>query len=160
MQDIYEVPITLKNGTTTTLQTFKGKTLMIVNIASKCGLTKQLASLQALYDTFKEQNFEIIGVPSSDFMGQEPLEGEAINQFCEVNFGCSFTILGKTHVKGKQACQLFQYLNKTSGVPPFWNFQKYLISPEGKYITYYMPFTQPNSSKIIKKIESLVKKIG
>jgi glutathione peroxidase len=146
-------------GKTVKLSRYRGKVLLIVNTASACGLTPQLKGLQKLYEKYKERGFEILGFPSADFAGQEPLKGEAIQQFCEVNYGVTFKMLAKGHVKGKNAQPLFKFLAKETKQffvrdnYPVWNFQKYLIDRNGKVVDYFLPWTLPNDAKISERIE-------
>ena len=143
------------------LSQYKGKVLMIVNTASKCGFTPQLEELEKLYETYHEQGFEILAFPSNDFGGQEPLKGEAIENFCQVNYGVSFTIFEKTKVKGEQASELYQFLadKKQNGAVqsvPKWNFHKYLVNKKGEVIDYYYSTTSPTAGRVKRKIEKLL----
>ena len=158
---IYPFKVKLLNGKEKTLSDYKGKVLLIVNTASGCGFTPQFKDLQALRDEYAEQDFEILGFPSNDFGGQEPLEGNAINEFCEVNFGVQFPIFEKIMVRGEQANPLFKFLSekKLNGhfnSSPRWNFHKYLINKDGEAVDYFYSFTKPSSSKIKKKIQRLL----
>ncbi len=145
------------------LSIFKGKVLLIVNTASKCGFTPQLDDMEKLYEDFKDQGFEILAFPSNDFGNQEPLEGEAIQQFCQLNYNASYPIFEKVHVKGSKASKLYQFLsskkqNGRSHSVPKWNFHKYLIDKEGRLINYYFTTTNPNGSTIRKAIINLLQK--
>lgn len=140
---------------------FRGKVLLIVNIASDCGFTPQLRELENLYQEFQGQDFEIIGFPSNDFGGQEPLDGEAIGEFCQTNYGVSFPVFAKTRVRGTYAHPLFKFLadkklNGNISSTPRWNFHKYLINKFGEPEDYFYPFTKPNSSKVKKRINKLL----
>jgi len=135
---------------------------MIVNTASKCGLTPQFEKLEQLYQEFKNEGFEILGFPSNDFAGQEPNSAEDAEQFCQINYGVSFPIMEKIHVKkGKEQHELFKFLgNNASGsnllTHPKWNFQKYLINKNGEIADYFLPTTDPYSDKIKNKIKALL----
>lgn len=158
---IYPFKVKLLNGKEKTLSDYKGKVLLIVNTASGCGFTPQLKDLQALRDEYADQGFEVLGFPSNDFGKQEPLEGNAINEFCEVNFGVQFPMFDKIMVRGNQANPLFKFLSekKLNGhfnSSPRWNFHKYLINQDGEAVDYFYSFTKPNSSKIKKKIQRLL----
>ena len=158
---IYPFKVKLLNGKEKTLSDYKGKVLLIVNTASGCGFTPQLKDLQALRDEYADQGFEVLGFPSNDFGKQEPLEGNAINEFCEVNFGVQFPMFEKIMVRGNQAHPLFKFLSekKLNGhfnSSPKWNFHKYLINQDGEAVDYFYSFTKPNSSKIKKKIQRLL----
>ncbi len=137
------------NGKEVDLSTYLGKTVMIVNVASKCGLTPQYKGLQALYEKFKDKNFEILGFPSNDFLGQEPGTEEEIKQFCELNYKVTFPLFSKIKVKkGEGQSELYKYLTSPETNPGFsgeieWNFQKFLVNKEGKVVKRYSPRTAP-----------------
>lgn len=159
--NIYPFKAKLLNGTAQNLVDFKGKVLLVVNTASGCGFTPQLKELQELRELYKAEGFEVLGFPSNDFGKQEPLDGEAINEFCEVNFGVQFPIFEKIMVRGEQAHPLFKFLSdkKLNGKinsTPKWNFHKYLINKQGEVVDYFYSFTKPSSSKIKKKIQRLL----
>jgi glutathione peroxidase len=159
--NIYPFKAKLLSGKEKNLADFKGKVLLIVNTASGCGFTPQFKELQALRDVYGAQGFEVLGFPSNDFGRQEPLEGGAINDFCEVNFGVQFPMFEKIMVRGEQAHPLFKFLSdqKLNGnikSSPKWNFHKYLINKNGEVVDYFYSFTKPTSSKIKKKIQRLL----
>lgn len=158
---VYPFKARLINGTEKNLSDFNGKVLLIVNTASGCGFTPQLKELQQIRDEFSDQGFEVLGFPSNDFGKQEPLEGTAINEFCEVNYGVAFPVFDKIMVRGKEAHPLFKFLadKKQNGhltSTPRWNFHKYLINKKGEVVEYFFPFTKPTSSKVKKKIQRLL----
>lgn len=160
-QSIYQFQAKLISGKEQELAAYKGKVLLVVNIASACGFTPQLQELQQLREEFNHQDFEILGFPSNDFGAQEPLEGHAINDFCEVNYGVKFPIFGKSIVKGKAANPVFKFLgnkelNGKLNSKPRWNFHKYLINKEGEVVDYFYPFTKPLSARLRKKIQRLL----
>lgn len=135
---------------------------MIVNTASKCGFTPQFEKLEELHKEYKDKGFEVIGFPSNDFAGQEPNDASGAEEFCQLNYGVSFPIMEKVHVKGSEQHELFQFLsdkNKNGKVnsTPKWNFHKYLINKEGEVEDYYYTPTSPTSGKVKKKIEKLLK---
>ena len=138
---------------------YKGKVLLVVNTASKCGLTPQFEQLEKLYQEFKDKGLIVIGFPSNDFAGQEPNAAEQAQEFCQINYGVTFPIMEKIHVKkGTQQHEVFKFLgNNAPGLKllthPKWNFQKYLIDKDGKVVDYFAPTTTPDSSKIIQAIE-------
>ena len=142
------------NGAEKTLSDYNNKVLLLVNIASGCGFAPQLKELQQLKDEFGPQGFEVLGFPSNDFGRQEPLEGEAINEYCQVNHGVQFPVFEKIFVRGEQAHPLFKFLSQTS--TPRWNFHKYLVNKQGEVVDYFFPFTKPLSSKLKKKIQKLL----
>lgn len=133
------------------LSSYIGKTVLIVNVASKCGLTPQYKGLQAIYDNFKDKNFEILGFPSNDFLGQEPGTEEEIKEFCELNYKVSFPLFTKIKVKkGDGQSELYKYLTSPETNPGFsgeieWNFQKFLINKEGKVVKRYSPKASPET---------------
>lgn len=160
-QTIYPFKVKLLNGAEKTLADYKGKVLMVVNTASGCGFTPQLKELQELRETYKDKGFEILGFPSNDFGKQEPLDGSAIGEFCEVNYGVAFPIFEKIMVRGSHAHPLFKFLsdkklNGNLSSTPKWNFHKYLINKNGKVVDYFYSFTKPNASKVKKKIQRLL----
>lgn len=140
------------------LSKLKGKKVMVVNTASKCGFTPQYEDLQALYDKYKDKNFVIIGFPANNFMGQEPGTNQEIKEFCTTRFSVSFPMMAKISVKGNDIHPLYQWLTQKSmnGVMDSeikWNFQKYLIDENGKLVDMIPPKEKPNSEKVIKWIE-------
>lgn len=147
------------NGKTFSLESLKGKKVMIVNTASKCGLTPQYKKLEALYQEYKDQNFVIVGFPANNFMWQEPGSNEDIKAFCEKNYGVSFPMMAKISVKGKSQHPLYTFLTekdnngiKDSSVK--WNFQKYLIDENGHLVEVISPRTQPDDPVVLDWIKS------
>ena len=136
----------------------KGKKLMIVNTASECGLTPQYKDLQALYETYKEEGFVIIGFPANNFGGQEPGSNEEIATFCQQNYGVSFPMMAKISVKGEDMHPLYQFLTQASrnGLKDSevqWNFQKYLLDEEGHLVEVIDPKVLPTDKKIVEWIK-------
>jgi glutathione peroxidase len=146
-------------GELKSLSDFAGKVLLIVNTASQCGFTPQYGELQALYEKYHDQGFEVFAFPCNQFMHQEPGTAQDIQQFCQVNYGVTFPIFDKVDVRGKDAHPLFQYLKEQS--PGFfskqikWNFTKFLINQQGEVVDRFAPNTTP--MKIEKDIENLLK---
>lgn len=147
------------NGNSFSLASLKGKKVMIVNTASKCGLTPQYEKLEALYTKYKDENFVIVGFPANNFMWQEPGSNEEIKAFCEKNYGVSFPMMSKISVKGKKQHPLYAFLTqkdkngvKDSSVS--WNFQKYLIDENGVLVDVISPRTLPDDIKILTWIKS------
>ena len=140
------------------LSEYKGKIILLVNVASKCGFTKQYSGLQALYDKYKEKNFVVIGVPSNQFGNQEPGSNDEIKDFCATNFNITFPIMDKIMVKGKDAHPIYKWAKENYGnsTVPKWNFHKILINKEGKIHDTFGSFTEPLSIKIKKQIELLL----
>ena len=137
------------------LSVFKNKIVLLVNVASNCGFTKQYEDLQKLYDIYKEEGLVVMGVPSNQFGGQEPGSNKEIKDFCEVNFNINFPMTAKYDVKGNNAHPIYQWAKKSFGMStiPKWNFHKILINKNGKIIETYSSFTKPMSQKILDKIE-------
>ena len=146
------------NSKTINLSEFKGKTILLVNVASKCGFTKQYTGLQTLYDNYKDKDFLVIGVPSNQFGGQEPGSNSEIKNFCETNFNITFPITDKVDVKGKNAHSVYKWAKENHGnsTVPKWNFHKILINKEGKIQDTFNSFITPLSDKITKQIELIL----
>jgi len=160
-RSIYQFKAKLTNGEEKNLSDYKGKVLLVVNIASACGFTPQLKELQELRDTLGTGDFEVLGFPSNDFGGQEPLEGKAINDFCQINYGVNFPVFAKLMIRGEHASPIFRFLSNKGlnghfKSTPRWNFHKYLIDKNGEVADYFYPFTRPMSSKVMKKIQRLL----
>lgn len=148
---------TLKDirGRDRALSEYKGKVLLIVNVASKCGLTPQYKGLQELYDRYKERGFMILGFPANDFLWQEPGSDEKIAQFCETKFGVSFDMFSKISVKGRNIHPLYKFLTTESGHPGKikWNFHKFLVDREGNVVANIQPRTEPEEiAPLIEKL--------
>ncbi|MFP4362508.1 MAG: glutathione peroxidase [Spirochaetia bacterium] len=154
----YEFRAEMNNGTDISLEEYKGKTVLVVNTASKCGFTPQYEGLQKLYQEYKDKDFIILGFPCDQFNHQEPGTDDEIQQFCKINYGVTFPLFKKIDVNGEDAHPLFQYLRKERpgviGDRIKWNFTKFLISPEGKPVKRFAPATEPE--KLKKHIEKLL----
>ena len=146
------------NGKELNLSKYKNKTVLLVNVASNCGFTKQYSELQTLFDTYKEKGLVVIGVPSNQFGGQEPGTNEDIKNFCETNFNITFPMTDKVDVKGDNANELYLWAKKNYGKStiPKWNFHKILINKEGKIQNTFNSFITPLSKKIINEIELIL----
>ena len=146
------------NGNEIDLAEFKGKVILMVNVASKCGFTKQYDDLQDLWTKYKDRGLVVLGIPSNQFGNQEPGTEKEIKEFCEVNFNINFPMTSKTDVKGENAHEIYKWAFKNYGKSaiPKWNFHKILINQEGKVEETYMSFTKPTSKKIINKIEKIL----
>jgi glutathione peroxidase len=156
MQTVYDIKINSLTGQPLDLSAYKGQHILFVNVASKCGFTPQYKDLQELSDTYKDK-LTVIGVPCNQFGKQEPGNASEIEHFCEVNYGVTFPITEKIEVKGSGQHPLYQWLTKKeqngiSNSNVKWNFQKYLVDPEGKLVDYYFSITKPTSKKIIKHL--------
>jgi glutathione peroxidase len=157
-QDIYQFKVVDINGKNFDFADLKGKKIMIVNTASKCGLTPQYEKLEALYEKYKNKNFVIIGFPANDFMSQEPGSNEEIESFCKMNYGVTFPMMSKISVKGKDMHPVYHFLTEKSqnGLEDNkveWNFQKYLIDESGHLAKVISPRTQPDDESIASWIE-------
>ena len=155
---IHEFKVENINGEDFDFSSLKGKKIMVVNTASKCGLTPQYEKLEALYQKYKNENFIIIGFPSNDFMGQEPGSNEEIIAFCKKNYGVSFPMMSKVKVKGNDKCDLYSFLTSKSqnGLEDNkvqWNFQKYLLDENGFLVKVFSPRTLPDDPQISSWIE-------
>jgi glutathione peroxidase len=146
------------NGDELNLSIFKDKTILLVNVASKCGFTKQYDDLQKLYDDYKEKGLIVIGIPSNQFGGQEPGTETEIKNFCEINFNINFPMTSKYEVKGDNAHPIYKWAKETYGksTVPKWNFHKILINKNGKVEDTFASFTRPLSNKILKKLEEIL----
>ncbi len=146
------------NGEELDLTKFNGKTILLVNVASKCGFTKQYNDLQKLYDDFKDKGLVVIGVPTNQFGGQEPGTESEIKNFCETNFNITFPMTSKYEVKGDNAHPIYIWARDSFGksTVPKWNFHKILINKDGKIEDTFASFTGPISKKIINKIEEIL----
>ncbi len=141
------------------LSSLKGKKVMVVNVASKCGLTPQYEQLQEVYEKYGGENFTIIGFPANNFLRQEPGNAEDIREFCTENYGVTFPLMAKISVKGKDMNEVYQWLTQKdqNGVldsKVAWNFQKYLIDENGHLVEMMTPKTKPDSEEIIRWIEA------
>lgn len=146
------------DGESVNLESYKGKVVLIVNVASKCGFTPQYDGLQELYETYKDQGFVVLGFPANNFMGQEPGTDEQIKQFCTTNFGVTFPMFSKISVKGKDQHPLYQYLTDKQahdfGGAIKWNFTKFLVGKDGTLKARFSPNTKPQDDKVISAIEN------
>ena len=140
------------------LSIYKNKTVLLVNVASNCGFTKQYNELQKLYENYKNMGFIVLGVPSNQFGGQEPGSNDEIKDFCETNFNISFPMTSKIDVKGKNAHPIYLWAKENHGKStiPKWNFHKILINKDGTIEDTFSSFTNPMSKKIINKIEEIL----
>jgi len=134
---------------------YKGKLVMIVNTASKCGFTGQFEGLEALYDKYKDKGFVILGFPSNDFANQDPGTEKEVAEFCRLTYGVKFPMFEKTRAAKANASPIYKKLAELSGGNyPKWNFYKYVISPDGELIGNYSSFTKPSAKRLVKLIEA------
>ncbi|MDQ6599382.1 glutathione peroxidase [Bacillus salipaludis] len=156
---IYEFNAKTIDGADVSLEQFKGKVLLVVNTASRCGFTPQFNELQQIYEKYKDKGFAVLGFPCNQFMNQEPANEEEIKSFCELNYGVTFPMFAKVDVNGSQAHPLFNYLaSQAPGVMGSkaikWNFTKFLVDQTGNVHKRYAPSTKP--IEIVKDIEGLL----
>jgi len=153
-ENIYQFKVTDLSGEIFDFSTLKGKKIMIVNTASKCGLTPQYKDLEALYKEYASKGFVIVGFPANNFMSQEPGTKEEIATFCQQNYGVTFPMMDKVSVKGDDMCAVYQFLTQKSknGLKDSeveWNFQKYLLNEKGELVDVISPRTLPTDEKIL-----------
>lgn len=146
---IYEFNVQTIDHKEQSLADFKGKVILIVNTATKCGLKNQFSSLETLYQKYKDDGFVVLGFPSNQFLNQEPGTDEEVSQACQLNFGVTFPLFSKINVNGKDAHPLFKYLTKQQsgilGGAIKWNFTKFLIDRDGNVIDRFAPKTEPEA---------------
>jgi glutathione peroxidase len=160
---LYEFTMPALNGTPTPLAGFKGKVLLVVNVASQCGYTPQYEGLQALYKKYKDQGFVIAGFPANNFGEQEPGTNEEIGAFCRSKFGVTFPMFSKISVKGSDKAPLYQFLTDKSANPKTggeiqWNFTKFLVDRNGRVIQRFEPAVEPQAGELVSAVESALKK--
>jgi glutathione peroxidase len=155
---------TVKNidGQDVKLDTYKGKVLLITNVASKCGYTPQYEGLQAIYTKYKDQGLVVLGFPANNFLGQEPGTNEEIKTFCQLKYNVSFPMFSKISVKGSDIHPLYQFLTSKETNPEFagdisWNFNKFLVDRSGKVIARFETKERPEGEKIVQAIEKALK---
>ena len=155
---IYEFTVKDIDGGDVSLATFKGKVVMIVNVASKCGFTGQYAGLQALYEKHKDRGLVILGFPANDFLWQEPGSDSEIKQFCTLEYGVTFPMFAKIHVRGSRQHPLYAYLTDKRTNPQLggritWNFNKFLVGRDGQIVARFGSRTKPGSAGVVAAIE-------
>ena len=176
-EKIYEIPVKTIEGAETDLSEFKGDVLLVVNVASKCGLTPQYEGLQKLYDQYKDQGFEVLGFPANNFMGQEPGTDEEIREFCDSNYNVEFPLFSKISVKGDDQHELYQHLTeakpetdvndgaleerlagygskRSAPNEVLWNFEKFLIGKNGEIAARFAPDVTADDARLIEKVEA------
>jgi glutathione peroxidase len=157
---LHDLEIQTLTGTRTTLGSLtKGKAALIVNVASKCGLTPQYAGLEALHEDLAPKGFTVIGVPCNQFKGQEPGSAEEIAEFCSATYGVTFPMLAKTDVNGDDRAPLFQELTQAPDAEGAagdvqWNFEKWLLSPEGEVVGRFRPLVEPGDPALREAVEA------
>jgi glutathione peroxidase len=157
-ETFFDLNVNSISGDALNLSKLKGKTILLVNVASNCGFTKQYDDLQNLHESYKNKGLVVIGMPSNQFGGQEPDSETEIKKFCETNFNITFQMTSKYDVKGDNAHPIYIWAKETFGksTVPKWNFHKILINKEGKVEDTFASFTNPMSKKIINKLEEIL----
>ncbi|WP_067334699.1 glutathione peroxidase [Stappia indica] len=151
----HDFALTEIDGSAMPLSAYRGKTVLVVNTASRCSFTQQYAPLQALYETYRDRGLVVIGVPSNDFGGQEPGTEGDIEDFTRSAYRVDFPLTNKTSVRGEAATPFYKWVTREAGPlgAPRWNFQKYLIGPDGQLVEWYTPMTEPDSPRLRAAIE-------
>ena len=156
---VYDFPVNTLSGQPGSLGDLSGKTLLVVNVASKCGLTPQYAGLERLHERFSDRGFSVVGFPCNQFGGQEPGCAEEIQQFCSVNYGVSFPLFEKIDVNGPDRHPIYAELTEVPDAAGAagdirWNFEKFLIAPDGKVAGRFRPQTDPEDPALVAAIEA------
>ena len=157
MSDLYDIPVHTLGGEPASLAPYRGKAMLIVNVASKCGLTPQYAGLQQLQDTYVGRGFTVLGFPCNQFLEQEPGTPDEIAEFCSVNYGVTFPLFEKIEVNGPGRHAIYDELTKVADTQGEagdiqWNFEKFLVSPSGA-VTRFRPLVEPEDSSLVKVLE-------
>jgi glutathione peroxidase len=147
IQSFYDLPARALAGDDSPLSAYRGKVALVVNVASRCGLTPQYAGLETLYRELAPRGFVVLGFPSNDFLGQEPGTPEEIRAFCDANYGVTFPLFAKVHVKGADKAQVYAFLTRDLEEPS-WNFTKYLVDRQGRVIERFGPRTPPDDPRL------------
>ena len=156
-KSFYDIKVKSINGDDLKLNKFKGKTILLVNVASFCGFTNQYNDLQNLWKKYQNKGLIVLGIPSNSFNQEKKYENE-VKEFCEVNFNISFPMTSILKVKGNNAHEIYKWAKFTYGnsAIPKWNFHKILINKNGEIVDTFSPFRNPNSKKIVSRIEHLL----
>jgi len=162
---IYDFTLNSIDGQPTPLSTFKGKVVLLVNVASRCGFTPQYTGLESIYEKYKDRGFVIVGIPANNFGGQEPGTNQEIKTFCTAKYNVTFPMMAKVSVKGSDITPLYQFLtDKTlhpdTGGEIGWNFTKFLVGPDGKVIARFDSKVEPNSPEVTGAIEKALATAG
>jgi glutathione peroxidase len=151
--------MTRLDGQEEDLSAYRGKVVLVVNVASRCGLTPQYKGLQAMYERYQDKGFEVLGFPANDFMGQEPGTDAEIAEFCEANYGVTFPVFSKITVKGEDMHPLYREITSSPepiGGEVVWNFQKYLVDRNGDLVAKFGPRTTPEDETLVQQVEALL----
>lgn len=155
---IHEIPVRTIEGDETTLESYKGRTLLVVNVASRCGFTPQYEGLQQLQETYEGRGLTVLGFPCNQFAGQEPGTHEEIKEFCSLNYGVAFPLFEKVDVNGEDRHPLFAKLTAREDADGkagdvMWNFEKFVVSPEGEVVGRFRTQVTPTSDDLVSAIE-------
>ena len=158
MKSIYDFTLKDIDGREVSLADYRGKVLLVVNVASKCGFTRQYAGLEKLFQTYTDRGFVVLGFPANNFLGQEPGTAAEIKQFCTLNYGVTFPMFSKISVKGKDIHPLYAFLtdealHPDAGGAITWNFNKFLIGRDGTVLAHYGSRTEPDDPELTAAIE-------
>jgi glutathione peroxidase len=158
---LYDLPIATLDGTPSSLAPLAGQALLVVNVASKCGLTPQYEGLERLHERYADRGFSVVGFPCNQFLGQEPGTAEEIQEFCSTTYGVTFPLYEKIDVNGENRHPIYADLTTTADPDGHvgdirWNFEKFVVSPEGKVVARFAPQTQPEDDAVIAAIESVL----
>lgn len=159
---LHEQTLTRLDGSTLSGADLKGKAVLVVNVASKCGFTPQYEGLQQLYTTYKDRGLEVVGVPCNQFGGQEPGSAETIEEFCRVNYGVGFTILEKQKVNGAERSPLYDFLvgsDAGGGQNIKWNFEKFLVNADGEVVGRWGSRTKPDDAELVAAIDKALRAV-
>ncbi len=161
MKSVYDFTMKDIDGKDVKLEQFKGKAILIVNVASKCGFTSQYEGLQKIYSQYQDKGLVILGFPANNFLGQEPGTNEEIKQFCSLNYNVNFPMFSKISVKGKDIAPLYKFLTEKETNPEFsgnisWNFNKFLVDQDGKIVARFGSRAKPESEEVIQEIEKVL----
>ena len=156
---VYDNAIAPLMGSGNALEEVKGKVALVVNVASRCGLTPQYEALQAIHGRFADKGFSVLGVPCNQFLGQEPGTAEEIKEFCDTRFNVTFPLTAKVDVNGEHQHPLYKQLNETSDGEGYsgeirWNFEKFVVDRSGKVVARFHPKTAPDAPEVVAAIES------
>ncbi|HTZ09822.1 MAG TPA: glutathione peroxidase [Acidimicrobiales bacterium] len=159
MTDLYDIPVHTLQGAPSSLAPYRGKALLVVNVASRCGLTPQYTGLQHLQDTYDDRGFTVLGFPCNQFLEQEPGSPEEIAEFCSVNYGVSFPLFEKIEVNGPGRHPIYERLTAEADAEGAagdvqWNFEKFLVSPEGDVVGRFRPGVEPGDATLVAAIEA------
>jgi glutathione peroxidase len=162
-KNIYSFTMKSIDGDAVSLSSFKGKVVMVVNVASKCGFTPQYSALESIYEKYKDRGFVIVGIPANNFAQQEPGTNEEIKTFCSRKYNVTFPMMSKVSVKGDDKTPLYQYLTDSAQDPKFggdikWNFTKFLVDRNGNIVARFEPATTPDAPEVQSAIESALGK--